>query len=44
MLATAIVFAALFDPSRELAFDGKAGRFVDSPAANGRLSQPRVKA
>ena len=36
--------AALFDPGRELAFDGKSRRFLDSPAANARLSMPRIEA
>ncbi len=36
--------AALFDPGRELAFDVKSRRFSNSPAANARLSLPRIKA
>ena len=34
--------AALFDPGRRLDFDHETKRFVDSPRANDRLSQPRL--
>jgi len=36
--------AAIFDQGRTLKWDLKTSRFVDSPAANARLDQQRVKA
>ena len=36
--------AALFEPEKELVFDSKSGRFVNSAVANGRLCQPRINA